>query len=702
MPKVTYQTDQGPKVINFASTPSPKDINDVVTKQGWKPAVAAGVLPKKPSPAMSTTPPRDVFKKSQQTQEMTGGLSSYSPIEGVKSTTPQSISGPLPSTFSAIGKTAENLVSGEKILADAMTAGKATNSKEVNDLIESQSAGGDMNIKLIKAIRDNTKKGKDTSRLVHQLNQNFSTPDVSINDIVPGSSLSYKQVLGGALQTFADVATAGEYSGIKAGAGAFKLAKPAVAVAKESIAAGKTAGQVVKSYAPTVAKQAGIGYGLDVSANLQQGKEGKEAITPGLGTILGAAVPAATGFKAAKAVKSIEEAPDLVRRITQGKTQDIPKAIEAFSNIDLKGIKKSDELVTRLEETNKKMVQAQDLLLEQDKNLYKPSELTTVKSVNGENVGHNYIDDALTQLKNFYAETNPFEEVRIEQLQAKTKDGLTAKEVNDIAREYGREFSQKSFKIAGDRKAGITSDMAENTRMGVKEASRSLFKNPAVKTLDNKITNSIATKELVDKFSESVKKAEAKARQTGIISKIAAKGIDLADTLLGGSLKAITRRLVTERPGSMSAVELEAELEKNLKKLDKINNLKGTQFNKEFDKWVSEQAADIKEEKRFKPAGLLPEGKNSLPEGAPIEMPKTTETANEAKDVARAERQSVATKIREVGTKEPARPQLPPGRGAADIPIEMQAKGKSTIYPTEKMPAKSKIKTTKRYPRNKK
>jgi hypothetical protein len=39
MPNVIYQTDQGPKTINFGSMPTPSDIQEVALKQGWKPAV---------------------------------------------------------------------------------------------------------------------------------------------------------------------------------------------------------------------------------------------------------------------------------------------------------------------------------------------------------------------------------------------------------------------------------------------------------------------------------------------------------------------------------------------------------------------------------------------------------------------------------------------------------------------------------------
>lgn len=48
MPKVIFQTDQGPKTINFASTPNQAAIEEVVRQQGWKPAGKA-------APAQSTT-----------------------------------------------------------------------------------------------------------------------------------------------------------------------------------------------------------------------------------------------------------------------------------------------------------------------------------------------------------------------------------------------------------------------------------------------------------------------------------------------------------------------------------------------------------------------------------------------------------------------------------------------------------------------
>lgn len=63
MPKVIFQTDQGPKTINFDSMPTQQDIEDVVKQQGWKPAKQSAA-----APGATTTP---------QTPQGTGGVGGF-------------------------------------------------------------------------------------------------------------------------------------------------------------------------------------------------------------------------------------------------------------------------------------------------------------------------------------------------------------------------------------------------------------------------------------------------------------------------------------------------------------------------------------------------------------------------------------------------------------------------------------------------
>ncbi len=148
-----------------------------------------------------------------------------------------------------------------------------------------------MNLKLISAIRTNKAQGKDTSRLEAQLAQNATTGNLAETVAPTATKITGGELAGSLGQVGLDLLTAGTY-----GAGAKGM--------ETGILAGKTLPSVAKATIPSVtsllkptvksvAKGAGIGYGYDVTGNLINQEE--NPFTPGLGTVLGGAIPIMSG-----------------------------------------------------------------------------------------------------------------------------------------------------------------------------------------------------------------------------------------------------------------------------------------------------------------------------------------------------------------------------------------------------------------------
>jgi hypothetical protein len=136
-------------------------------------------------------------------------------------------------------------------------------------------------------------------------------PAFNVTDIDPTLKKSNEQVIGDFAGVAADIATAGSFggegetgklltkSGSLAGQAAEKLGidttEKVVANAGEQ-AAKKTAAAVVKDVAKKSAEGAALGYGYDVSNKMKQNESAKDVVKPGVGTVVGGAIPAVTSL----------------------------------------------------------------------------------------------------------------------------------------------------------------------------------------------------------------------------------------------------------------------------------------------------------------------------------------------------------------------------------------------------------------------
>ena len=217
-----------------------------------------------------------------------------------------------------------------------------------------------------------------------------------------------------------------------------------------------------------------------------------------------------------------------VGKIIQGKTSDIPAAQRTFDTLpsDVNPAKLSpSELSDHIQTKINSNMNEVDTHFANDNNPHPMSdfEQTTGKGTNA--VKTNYVQQAIDQLKDFYAKTNDAQGLSdMKALEEKANsEGLTSKELNDLAKEHGSTI--KAFNANGEAASGLSKQAAENTRAGVKTTARNTLSetNPEgaaeVTRMDKETSDAIKTQELLDKQTEKEAIGVQKKGKQGAIGK---------------------------------------------------------------------------------------------------------------------------------------------------------------------------------------
>jgi len=265
---------------------------------------------------------------------------------------------------------------------------------------------------------------------------------------------------------------------------------------------------------------------------------------------------------------------DVIRGVTQGKIKDVDSAVNAISSVDTKGIKTYSELKSALNRNADFLTKSVDNVLEKDNTIHLLDDLAKVDNVGGKPVSFNYVDEALGQLSELYTKIkDPVALERVRQITEKAKlGGLTTKEINDIAREYGREFGQKAFSKSGDPLTSVNAQAYENVRKGVKETAREILDDPILQATDKKISETIRTSELISKIEEQVNKLQQKIQKRSLGQNIG-RGIEkLLNLSTFGASRGFVQALLPRGQGLkvMNALDLEKVLSKRLSEITDI------------------------------------------------------------------------------------------------------------------------------------
>lgn len=319
----------------------------------------------------------------------------------------------------------------------------------------------------------------------------------------------------------------------------------------------------------------------NILAIIPELKAGQALVKGGQKTV--GAVSKVTGealdaVRTARIAKASEEVDSVVGKIVQGSTKDIEKAKKALSSINTVGVKTYEDLGARLNDGIEALSNKVDDILEKEGATVGPlkaDKLVTVTKVGEKEVKQNFVQDALNQMDEMYQSIKDAPgQARIADIKKKLEsEGLTVKEVNDLSRDYNREFGKKAFSPkTGDALTSVNAQAYENTRKGIKNVARSFMPDDTVKMLDERMSDMFNTNRLVGKMEEKVNSLYQKAQKRGILEKIARGTADVVNAATFNTLSGFVSRLLPSNVGLkvMNSIDLENALSKNLSKIEKL------------------------------------------------------------------------------------------------------------------------------------
>lgn len=280
--------------------------------------------------------------------------------------------------------------------------------------------------------------------------------------------------------------------------------------------------------------------------------------------------------KIARAEKIDTQIDEAVGRIIQGKPEDIEAARRAIQNIDTEGVETFKDLNVRVNENITSLAKKVDEELSKHPDLIPADQFVKTTKVGDKDVTQEPLKEALDGLENAYKKSGeePNAE-RISQLRTKFEtEGFTVKEANDLAREYGVEFRDRAFTKLGDPKAGFNAENFENVRKGVKDVVRDKLPDTTTKELDAQMADLFSTRNLTVKMEEKVNTLFQKVKKRGLFkraSQAIGTGVDVATF---GTISGFMSRFLPSQVGlkTMNSLDIEEELIKNLKLIDKLGD----------------------------------------------------------------------------------------------------------------------------------
>ena len=321
-----------------------------------------------------------------------------------------------------------------------------------------------------------------------------------------------------------------------------------------------------------------------------------------------------------KPAPTVEQA---IGQILQGKTTNIKPFQTAIQVVDTEGVKTYADLKNKFDEIIPTLAQKVDEELVKDTTPYSLSELSIkTKSKGGQEVSTDYVTRALANLKELYESVgDDVSKVNIEEIINKANsEGLTRKEINDISRTYNQEFGSKAFSRAtGEPMTSVNAQAFETTRKGLKDVARAGIGGAEAKAADQILSSVYDSKKLIERNVEAVNKLKQRIEERGWISNLTYSLLKAVDTLSMGAIRGATDAVLNRGTGlkTLNAIDLEANLERNLGIIKKAMNASSEKEVQNILKPAMDYVQKLKENTRLN-AGFVNPGE--LFEKSPIKI----------------------------------------------------------------------------------
>lgn len=212
-----------------------------------------------------------------------------------------------------VGKNLYNIVTGSPDkLGQTLGQSIAVNRGDFDALNEANLRKEDLKLQLVKKINESKNAGRDITRLVDAYNNLLQGGGDTIQSLAPKSQISNKQALSEVLNVGTSALGVGALSSGKAGLAGGKAAISSFQLAKKGamkeVVKGMTSKEIMQNLAKEIAVNTGIGYGFDVSSNLEKDKKGAAIFKPGLATAFSALGTGALGGQEAGRIQRANSA----------------------------------------------------------------------------------------------------------------------------------------------------------------------------------------------------------------------------------------------------------------------------------------------------------------------------------------------------------------------------------------------------------
>lgn len=270
----------------------------------------------------------------------------------------------------------------------------------------------------------------------------------------------------------------------------------------------------------------------------------------------------------------VEKARKIAGEIIQGpkELQDVGR--KALTKLDTSKVRTYDDLADVIRKKIGENSSVVDDALDANPNKYTLEQLAKSTKVGEKIVKASPVDDALTHLEEFYDSSKDY--VNAERIRQLREVGtLSAKEVNEIAREYSTNFSKKAFSKLGEPLTSVNARAMENTRSGVKEIARSLVDGDGAKMADKDTSQLYKVLTFAETNAEKANTLRQKLTDRGLLEKAGDWLGHAADKVTGGSVRSFVTSFFPRGMGlkPTNFVELENALGKNLSKLNQLEQL---------------------------------------------------------------------------------------------------------------------------------